>query len=354
MEWLRCSKCKNLKQATEFYSCNNSRGHRYECKECEKEIREKNKEKMKEYHKRWYQKNKEKKLKQSNRWKKENKEKKRKTDKIYREKNKEHIKEWQKQYNKENAEKNKKQKREYYLKNREKILARCSKYNIERARNDINFRLKKNVSRAILSALNENKNRKRTEDLIGYPIAVMKDWLEQHFKDWMNWNNYGRICEGKETWQIDHIIPQTLYNFFDENEIKKCWNYRNLRPINAKENLIKYSKIPWDLIEEFEIEDLLPEKLLIDDFLGEEDETINKQINDKNFEDILIKFIEKIEHKGIVDEELKHKLINAATVFNKNEVINQMIKQIKVFKDYDEEKVNFPYKYYLDILVDKK
>ena len=53
MEWFRCSKCKNMKQETEFYPSNNSRGYRYWCKICEKERRDSKKDEVKEYQKRW-------------------------------------------------------------------------------------------------------------------------------------------------------------------------------------------------------------------------------------------------------------------------------------------------------------
>jgi len=268
MEWLRCSICKCMKTETGFYPCNNSRGYRYECKECAKKIRDENRKKTKEYNRQWYVKNKDKKLKQSRIWKKNNSERKKAVDKKYRDKNKKYISEWHRKYNIENKEKIKEYKQRYYKENREKILARCSKYNINRARNDINFRLKNNVSKSILDALNGSKNRKRTEDIIGYPITVMKDWLEQHFEDWMNWENYGRADVNKRTWQIDHIIPQSLYNFNNLEEIKKCWHYRNLRPMDSLKNLRKNNKIPWELIESEGLGDLLPEKLLFEDILN--------------------------------------------------------------------------------------
>ncbi|HUS51090.1 MAG TPA: hypothetical protein VMZ91_13055 [Candidatus Paceibacterota bacterium] len=263
--WLRCSKCKNLKKEIEFYSLNKgSRGYKYNCKQCEKQIRDKNKEYIKEYQKKWYQKNRRKKIEQSNKWKKENKKRKQETDKKYRESHKEYIAEWHKKYNEKNADKIREKKKKYYQKNRERILTRCSKYNIEKAKNDVNYKLKKNVSRSILSALKGKKRNRKTEELIGYPIIILKDALEKQFESWMNWENYGRANNKKRTWQIDHIIPISLYNFFDEKEIKKCWHFRNLRPLNAEENLKKQDKLDWSLIEELKLEVLLPDKIIIE------------------------------------------------------------------------------------------
>lgn len=73
-----------------------------------------------------------------------------------------------------------------------------------------------------------------------------------------------------------------------------------------------------------------------------------------SFKKILLQFIEKIEHKNIIDEKLKYEILQLSVLWNKQEVIEDMIKKIKVFKDYDEKEVNFPYKYYLQVLLDKK
>ncbi|HUS51089.1 MAG TPA: hypothetical protein VMZ91_13050 [Candidatus Paceibacterota bacterium] len=77
-------------------------------------------------------------------------------------------------------------------------------------------------------------------------------------------------------------------------------------------------------------------------------------LSDKSFEKVLIKFIEKIEHHNTVDEKLKYKILHASSLWNKEAVVEDMIRKIKVFKDYDEEEVNFPYRYYLKVLLDKK
>lgn len=268
MEWKRCSKCDNLKPIDNFNWASKKKGKRHSrCKECQAEDRIKNKEKIREYQKKWYQENREAKLEQSNKWKRENKERKRKTDREWYEANKERVAKYHKKWNEENAERIRKQKQQYYIENRERIIERTSKYNIDLAKNDANHRIKKNVSRAILTSLRDfgGKNGRRTEDIIGYPIAVLKDWIEQHWEPWMNWDNYGRASIEEKTWNIDHIIPMSLYNFFSEDDIKKCWHYRNLRPISAEENLKKQNKLDLNLVEEYNIEDLLPDYLVLDE-----------------------------------------------------------------------------------------
>ena len=43
----------------------------------------------------------------------------------------------------------------------------------------------------------------------------------------MNWNNYG------EYWEIDHIIPQNLFNMTtaESKDFQICWSLMNLRPL---------------------------------------------------------------------------------------------------------------------------
>ena len=50
----------------------------------------------------------------------------------------------------------------------------------------------------------------------------------------MNWGNYG-----VNGWQIDHIIPITSFDLTDNEQVKKCFNYKNTQPLWAKENIIK-------------------------------------------------------------------------------------------------------------------
>lgn len=39
-------------------------------------------------------------------------------------------------------------------------------------------------------------------------------------------------------WQLDHIVPQSLFDFSVPEQIKKCWSLENLRPYSAKQNVL--------------------------------------------------------------------------------------------------------------------
>ena len=57
----------------------------------------------------------------------------------------------------------------------------------------------------------------------------------------MTVENYGSV------WQIDHCLPITSFNLLDENDMTKCFNWVNLRPMYSKENNSKNDKIDYYL-----------------------------------------------------------------------------------------------------------
>ena len=67
-------------------------------------------------------------------------------------------------------------------------------------------------------------------------------WLEFQFNENMNWTNYGKI------WNIDHVIPVSSFNLLNEDELKRCYSWTNLRPCMKEENTRKANKVDYDLI----------------------------------------------------------------------------------------------------------
>jgi hypothetical protein len=95
-----------------------------------------------------------------------------------------------------------------------------------------------NISNAIYQTIREIKNYRGWQSLVGYTLAELKSHLEKQFTEGMSWENYGE-------WHIDHIIPISAHNFKTEKDIdfKKCWALSNLRPLWARENIIKKDKL---------------------------------------------------------------------------------------------------------------
>ena len=76
----------------------------------------------------------------------------------------------------------------------------------------------------------------KTYDILGYNTDKLKERIEFQFKDGMSWENHGE-------WHIDHIIPCDAFDLTNPEEQKKCFNYINLQPLWAKDNLKKSNKI---------------------------------------------------------------------------------------------------------------
>ena len=48
-------------------------------------------------------------------------------------------------------------------------------------------------------------------------------------------------------WQIDHCLPIASFNLLDEKDMKKCFNWINLRPMYSNENNSKKDEIGYHL-----------------------------------------------------------------------------------------------------------
>jgi len=89
---------------------------------------------------------------------------------------------------------------------------------------------------------------KKIFDYLPYTPEKLKAHIESQWEDWMNWENYGRYDKNCNTWQIDHIIPQSvlLYEDFNDENFKKCWDLSNLQPLETIANIVKGAKMGQD------------------------------------------------------------------------------------------------------------
>lgn len=57
----------------------------------------------------------------------------------------------------------------------------------------------------------------------GIDITSFRQWVDYQFDEETNWENFSDL------WQFDHIIPVTYFDFKEENELRLCWNFTNIR-----------------------------------------------------------------------------------------------------------------------------
>jgi hypothetical protein len=221
-----CRICEQNKEQDQFNKT--GKWFRTECKVCQSKIK-----------KEWYQKNKEHALAYKKNYEAENKDSIKQTKRAYNKKNACEISEYNKSKYYLNPEKSAKRVREYYAKNKEAQISRIVKYNINKMKTDIQYRISQRVRQRISQYIRRKNLIKPTSTIkaIGCSIKELLEYLESKFDDKMNWDNYGSY------WHIDHIYPLSKLDLTNVEDFKKATHYTNLQPLEAKENLRKSNKI---------------------------------------------------------------------------------------------------------------
>ena len=263
----------------------------WKCLDCAKVInkrcRDKNKEKYKIINKIWREKNKES-LKEKTKiygkiWRERNKEKlslkgkqdylknKEEINRKHREnyhKTKEQRQKKIKEWYQNNLDKAKELNRNWYFKNKEKRAKQIKEYyqipknakrkreikkiwrqkNAERINDQTRQRKKDNphllmacrLRARVRQALRQNSMAKKTNTTL--KLVGLKSWqdlwkhLEKQFEKGMSKKNMNK-------WHIDHIKPCASFDLSKVSEQKKCFNYKNLQPLWAVDNLRKGAKL---------------------------------------------------------------------------------------------------------------
>ena len=192
----------------------------------------KHKKQIKEYRRNYYEQHKKKIAKQM---------------KEYGQKHKEEIAKKTQEYYLKNKEKINKQNKKYYLEHKEELRV-CMKeyaqkhkkelneYQVKKRNNDIQRKIACNLRSRIWEALKGETKSASTAELIGCSIKKLKQHLEKQFTKGMLWKNYGK-------WHRDEIIPCAKFDLRKPSEQRKCFNWRNMQPLWAKENMSKGCRI---------------------------------------------------------------------------------------------------------------
>ncbi len=54
-------------------------------------------------------------------------------------------------------------------------------------------------------------------------IPRFREWISLQFTDQLSWENFS------SAWQFDHLVPVSFFDFSNEQELKLCWNFTNIR-----------------------------------------------------------------------------------------------------------------------------
>ncbi len=154
--------------------------------------------------------------------------------KSYKRINKDKIREYNEVYREENKENIAKQCKIYHATTRAKELRKISRNKRRRENPQVNISHRMEVG--IRSALRDNKNGRKWEDLVGYTKEDLAKHLKSLFTEGMTWKRFlaGDI-------HIDHIIPQSAFTYTDveDEDFLQCWSLENLQPLWHYDNMNK-------------------------------------------------------------------------------------------------------------------
>jgi hypothetical protein len=136
-----------------------------------------------------------------------------------------------KQYSIDNADSIRQKNKEYFQLNKE----RWNQYGKNRAKIDPVYRMKVQMRKLLIKALNGQSKSKTTEQIIGCTYTELKDHIESQFEAWMTWENKG-LYNGDFNygWDVDHIVP--LASAKSPEDILYLNHYTNLRPLCSHVN----------------------------------------------------------------------------------------------------------------------
>lgn len=258
-----CNKCGVEKEQDQFPKDKKSKtGYSYHCKKCncekakkyveeypewnevyQQKYRDSHKQKIREYNQIYIKENKDV-LQTAHRvYRKKNAEVIALQKKVYYEENKDQIKVYKQEWARKNDEYLVEKRHIDYMKNREYRLRQSAIYVKQRRQTDIEFRILTNLRRRVTYALQNAIKVDCTLNLIGCSLPELKLWLESQFQEGMNWENYGVYG-----WHIDHCRPCASFDLTDPEQQRQCFNYKNLQPLWAKDNLQKSDK--WEAVLE--------------------------------------------------------------------------------------------------------
>jgi len=124
------------------------------------------------------------------------------------------------------------------------IQEKVNKYKRERRNNDEDYKILCNLRSRLRHALNGKTKSDRTLKLLGCSTEDLWNHLENLFIPGMTRENYG------EVWHLDHLKPCSIFNLEDPLEQRKCFNWKNLQPLFAIENLQKSNSYTFDVNHE--------------------------------------------------------------------------------------------------------
>jgi len=128
----------------------------------------------------------------------------------------------------------------FRLKDPEGFRAYMNAYMTRRYHTDMNYRVRSILNARIRSNIRKNAG---TMDIVGCSMEEFVDWIEVQFDEHMTWDNMGSY------WHFDHVTPCASFDLSRPEQVMQCFDWKNLRPLEGRENMSKGDKILPAVIE---------------------------------------------------------------------------------------------------------
>ena len=129
----------------------------------------------------------------------------------------------------------------YRMKTKDKKRKYDSVYLQKRINGDEYYKHVRRICSCIRGIVIKKSKGSKYEKYLGCSIEFFRKHIESLFQEGMSWRNYGD--HRNDGWSIDHIIPVSKFNLNNEEELYKCFNYKNTQPLWWWQNQIKFSKV---------------------------------------------------------------------------------------------------------------
>ena len=153
--------------------------------------------------------------------------------KAYKAANRKHVAEYNKVYKKENKGEISTYNSKYFSEHKEEIYTRRNVY----INNDVNrrkmFNLRGKTARIFKGKIHDRDN---IYNYIGCTHDFFVEWIRSQLTGDQSLYNHGI------DWHLDHCLPCSKFDASDDQEIKKCFHWSNVQPVNGVENQSKGSR----------------------------------------------------------------------------------------------------------------
>jgi hypothetical protein len=79
--------------------------------------------------------------------------------------------------------------------------------------------------------------------LVGIHKVGFIQHIEKYMLDGMTYDNFGKV------WSLDHIVPTSLFDFDNPEDLELCYNYNNIMPMFSNDNRNKGGSVHFSLLK---------------------------------------------------------------------------------------------------------